>query len=80
MAENIETDFEAFRNNYNDDKITLLNPSAIWKNRKKLDRKTVVLKGEFITDYNYTEGKPLDLQACSTNALIIDEGYLEDSF
>ncbi|MEP3891591.1 MAG: hypothetical protein ABJN69_14115 [Hellea sp.] len=77
MKDDYESDFAAFKNNYIDYKITLLNPHVIWTNREKLDGEMITLKGKFINDYDYENGNPVDLQACSTNALVIDEEYLK---
>lgn len=80
MIDDHKNDFDAFRNTYEADKITLLNQGAIWKNRDVLDGKTLVLKGKFINDYNYDIGERVDLQACSTKALIIDEDHFRRDF
>jgi len=76
MLNDYEYDFEAFQNNYGDTRITLLNPNVVMENRNQLEGETLVLKGILITDYDYLNGNPIDLQACSENALVVDEDYL----
>jgi len=80
MNDALENDFQSFRDDFENDKITLLPRSKIMQRRRKLDRKTVVLKGRLINDYNYKDGQPLDLQACSTTAFIVDEDDFETRF
>ena len=77
MISDFENDFQAFQNDYNDDKITLLNPAIIWENRDALEGRTIVLKGNFVNNYDYANGNPVDLQACSRNALVLDEEHLK---
>jgi len=59
--------------------LTIGNPDLLYRNRSKFAKKTIVIRGKFVTDY--LDAQHIDLGACPLpTAVIIDEGYLKQRY